>query len=81
MDLNFGAISSINAMFAAAAAIRGSVSKVAGSGGGVGAPLSQASKDRARGSSASRKLSAVEPVRGSPSPNNGAAISCSSISG
>lgn len=64
-----------------AVAIRGSVSSVAVSGGGQGAPASQVRSERRLRSLATRKLSAVDPVRGMPSPNSGATISWSSISG
>ena len=47
----------------------------------MASPASQVRNDRLAVSLASRKLRAVEPVRGSPSPNSGATISCSAISG
>ena len=76
-----GNISFVMSMPACVWAIRGSVYSVAVSGGGHGAPASQVRNDRLAVSLASRKLRAVEPVRGSPSPNSGATISCSAISG
>ena len=68
-------------IFTCVAAIRGSVCSVAVSGGGQGFPASHVRRERLAVSLARRKLKAVEPVRGSPSPNSGATISCSSISG
>ena len=61
--------------------MRGSVCSVAVSGGGHGFPASHVRSERLVVSLARRKLKAVDPVRGSPSPNRGATISCSSISG
>ena len=57
------------------------MNSVAVSGGGQGFPASHVRNDRLAVSLAKRKLKAVEPVRGSPSPNSGATISCSLISG
>ena len=62
-------------------AMRGSLSAVARSGGGQGWPASHVRSERRLSSQANRKLSAVEPVRGSPSPKSGASISSSSMSG
>src|ERR1700677_480303 len=76
-----GNISFVMSIPACVWAIRGSVYSVAVSGGGQGAPASQVRTARRAVSLASRKLRAVEPVRGSPSPNSGATISCSAISG
>ena len=62
-------------------AMRGSVASVAVSGGGHGASASQVLRNRRERSQASRKLSAVDPVRGRPSPKSGATICWPSISG
>ena len=78
---NPGNISLVKSMPACVSAMRGSVCSVAVSGGGHGVPASQVRNDRRAGSWASRKLRAVDPVRGRPSPNSGATICWSSISG
>ena len=67
-------ISLVKSMPAWALAMRGSLCSVAVSGGGHGSAASQTRSDRRDGSWASRKLSAVEPVRGRPRPNSGATI-------
>ena len=63
-----GNISLVKSMPAWATAIRGSVCSVAVSGGGHGWPASHTRSERRAGSWASRKLSAVDPVRGRPEP-------------
>ena len=64
-----------------AAAIRASSSSADTPGGGHGVCSSQIRRIRNVGSSASRWESAVEPVRGNPTPSNSMVTSCSSISG
>jgi hypothetical protein len=76
-----GNISLVMSMPICVSAMRGSVCSVAVSGGGQGFPASHVRNERLVVSLAKRKLKAVEPVRGSPSPNSGATISCSLISG
>ena len=81
MPTKSGNISFTMSMPACVSAMRGSMCSVAVSGGGHGFPASHVRNDRLAVSLARRKLNAVDPVRGSPSPNSGATISCSSISG
>ena len=63
-----------------AASIRGSGPSTV-DGGGAGPDDSQSVSERAAGSSARRNESAVDPVRGNPSPMSGATMGSSSISG
>ena len=68
-------------MLSCALANRGSPANVAASGGGHGHMDSHVLIERTAGSSPSKQASALDPVRGSPKPINGATISPSSISG